>query len=253
MFEPPVCVSPSRLYPVSMRRRILLASAGSVLSAAFTGCLGDDGERDNAETVFESDVGSDVVSRTKECETRYIRTELVSGDDEQIDDPLEPTVLDSESRDEGEFVELRTEFGATREADGEPDEQLEYRVTAQYLLTDETVYRTEGAEASGDPRDGTTVDCAGVDSDETGETRYGILVEPPTECPGDEDSCEFAELPDGAQDEFSRAIEGAEFESEGLARYELEDRPALLETECYPGYVEFEGNYYWTMIEVSSG
>jgi len=136
-----------------MKRRTFLAGAGIAFSATFAGCLGDAGTGDN------NDEKTDAEGRVKECEKQYIQTEVVTRDDGTIDDSLQPTVVDSESRDDGAFVELRTEFGVTRETDGEPDEHLDYRVTASYFVTNETVYRTEGEEAEGDPRDGTTVNC----------------------------------------------------------------------------------------------
>jgi len=84
---------------------------------------------------------------------------VITRDDETIDGSLEPVVLESHLRDDGTFLELSTEFGTTRETDDGPNEHMDYHVTAYYVVTDETVYRTEGTEAEGEPRNGTTVDC----------------------------------------------------------------------------------------------
>lgn len=145
-----------------MRRRTFLAGTGFAFSATIAGCLDDteDGDGDsNANTGDEDDDEADAESRAKECEKQYIRTEVVTRDNEIIDDPLQPTVINTESRDGGEFVELRTEFGATRESEKEPDERLDYLVTASYFITNETVYRTDGEAAEGDPHDGITMNC----------------------------------------------------------------------------------------------
>ena len=145
-----------------MRRRSLLAGVGFALSATFAGCLGNAGSNGgdaNADTGDENDGGADIENRAEECEKEHIRREVVTRDDETITDSLQPTVIDTESRDDGELVELRTEFGVTRESEEEPDEHLDYLVTASYLFTDDTVYRTEGEEAEGDPRNGITMNC----------------------------------------------------------------------------------------------
>jgi len=249
-----------------MRRRTILAGAGCAFPTIFAGCLDDTGSNDgeaNAGIGGETDVGTAIEGRAKECEQQHIRTEVVTRDDETVDGPLEPTVTDTERRDDGEFVALRTEFGVTRQSDEAPDEHLDYLVTAYYLFTDEAVYRTEGDEAEGDPRDGIRMDCdpkAGdenTNSNDTDEmeysTGYYILVESPTERAGTEAVCEFAELPDEAQTEFLQTIEGVDFESEDHTRREVDRSPELLETDCYPGDIKYEGEYYSTVVMVSSG
>lgn len=148
-----------------MKRRTFLAGTGVALLAPFAGCLGDtdnpsseEGD-DTGDTENKNDDGNGVEDRVKECENQYIQNEVVTRDDETIDESLQPAVIDTESQEDGEFVEVRTEFGATRATDNGPDEHLDYLVTAYYLVSDETVYRTEGTEAEGDPHDGITVDC----------------------------------------------------------------------------------------------
>lgn len=248
-----------------MRRRAILAGAGCAFPTVFAGCLdatGSDNGDGNAGIGEETDVGTAVERRAKECEKQHIRTEIVTGD-ETIDDSLEPTVTDTEIRDDGEFVALRTEFGGIRESDEAPDEHIDYLLTAYYLFTDETVYRTDGKEAEGDPRDGIRMDCDpkagdentnGNDTDEMEySTGYHIVVGSPTEGAETEAVCEFEELPDGAQTEFLQAIEGVDFESEDHARREVDRSPELLETDCYPGDIKYEGEYYSTVVMVSSG
>lgn len=137
-----------------MERRTVLAG-GLAIAVPLAGCLDSaDGERDG-----ETDDSSGLESRVRECESQYIREEVVARDDETIDDPLQPAVVEAEPRDDGEFVEVRTEFGVVRETDDGPDEHVDRLVTAYYLVSGETVYRTGGAEAEGDPRDGIAVDC----------------------------------------------------------------------------------------------
>jgi len=145
-----------------MKRRTVLSTGGIAVSSIFAGCIDDLGSDDrdsNTGSDDENDGGIDFENRAKECEKRYIRTEVMTRDGETIDDPLQPAVTDSDSRDDGEFIALRTEFGVTRESEEGPDEHLDYRVTAYYFISDETVYRTEGEEAGGDPRDGIEMDC----------------------------------------------------------------------------------------------
>ncbi|CAI50897.1 uncharacterized protein NP_6234A (plasmid) [Natronomonas pharaonis DSM 2160] len=137
-----------------MQRRKFSTTTGSALSILFAGCLGGTDVPDN-----ENGGENAVEERIKTCEEQYIQDEVVTRADETIDDTLQPAVVDSESRGDGEFVELRTEFGVTRQADDAPDEHIDYLVTAYYLVSDDIVYRTEGDEPEGDPRDGITIDC----------------------------------------------------------------------------------------------
>lgn len=146
-----------------MKRRTFLAGIGIFLSAPFAGCLDDtdnpgNEEEDDTDSTENNDA-NDVENRVKECEKPYIQNDVVTRDDRTIDDPLQPIVTDTESREDGELVELKTEFGVIQETDDGPDEHLDFLVTAYYLVSNETVYRTEGTEAEGDPRDGITVDC----------------------------------------------------------------------------------------------
>ena len=153
------------------RRRRLLATAGCTLGTLLVGgCLQgrDDGTTngENNESSDEDEKTDDkngepsVEDRVRACEQAYIEDEVVTRADETISDPLQPVVLDTESRDDGEFLELRTEFGVTRRGgDDEPDEHRDYGVSAYYFVSADAVYRTDGAEAEGDPRDGVVLDC----------------------------------------------------------------------------------------------
>lgn len=145
-----------------MMRRTILADAGTGLSLSFAGAGGSSAERgrdDGIGTDDETDDENEFVERLKACEKQYIREEAVAGDDTRIDGPLDPRVVETESRSDGKYAEVETEFGVTRSAEGEPDEHRDYRVSAYYLVSAEETYRTEGTEAEGDPRDGATVDC----------------------------------------------------------------------------------------------
>ncbi len=154
-----------------MNRRRLLATGGVALCTPLVGgCLQqrDDGATngENSESSDEDEETDDengepgVEDRVRACEQEYIQDEVVTRTDETISDPLQPVVVDAESRDDGEFLELRTEFGVTRRGgDNEPDEHLDYEVTAYYFVTADAVYRTDGAEAEGDPRDGVVLEC----------------------------------------------------------------------------------------------
>lgn len=134
-----------------MKRRTFLAAACSVTLA---GCVTE--WRENRSRVSTATVDS-VEERARECERQYIRNEVITRSDEQIEDSLEPTVVETEALSDGNRVSLETRFGVTRSSSDAPDERRDVRVTARYLLTDEAVYRTDDPE--GDPREGVTVDC----------------------------------------------------------------------------------------------
>jgi hypothetical protein len=104
-------------------------------------------------------VGAAVEERVVECERAFIEDRLLSDEDESITDLSGPIVEATEARGDGAYIEVETRVGTVRSADGEPDEHVDYLVTAAYLVTDSETYRTEGFEADGDPRDGTPVDC----------------------------------------------------------------------------------------------
>ena len=141
-----------------MERRTVLAGAGIAFATPFAGCLADSGSPDDDEERATTGTDGDgIADRVKAYERAYIRDEVVTRDDETIDSTLRPVLTDTEARDDGKFVGVRTEFGSVREADDEPDEHVDYLVTASYLVSDEAVYRTEGTEAEGDPRNGTRV------------------------------------------------------------------------------------------------
>lgn len=150
-----------------MKRRGMLAKiAGSVVLLA--GCIATD--EASQETPSETPpsenptqtreaVNTSVKERVKECEADYIRTQLITGEDESITDRSGPNVVATEGRADGAYLELETHVGTVRSREGEPNENVDYVVNAAYLVTDEEMYRTEGFEINSRPRDGMTVDC----------------------------------------------------------------------------------------------
>lgn len=133
------------------RRKCLIV----ICIASITGCLGNEAGQGPSTTTDSAD--SDIEKRVIECEKQVIRQEIVTRDDETITDPLEPEVLDNESRSEGAYLTVETRFGTTRSSSDEPDEHLDHVVTAYYLVSATETYRTENADA--DPRHGTALDC----------------------------------------------------------------------------------------------
>ncbi|MDR5671946.1 hypothetical protein AArcCO_2158 [Halalkaliarchaeum sp. AArc-CO] len=135
-----------------MNRRTVLATIGAAGWTILAGCL-DTGQNGAVEP-------ADVEGRVIDCEIDHVETELIDGPDLTIDDPLEPTVVDSAAREDGAYFELETAFGATRTQEEGPDEHVDFLVVAQYLVDEEdTVYRTEGFDPDDDPRDGVILDC----------------------------------------------------------------------------------------------
>lgn len=120
---------------------------------------------------------------------------------------------------------------------------------------------TDGETSSDDDGSNGNEDSENSDGDENDDegddgdysTLYRIRVESPEGSAGDEDVCEFEELPADAQTEFMQAIDEVDFETADRARYEMEESPTLLDTDCYTQYIEFEGEYYWVEVEVESG
>ncbi len=150
-----------------MRRRTIIAATGLAVLTGGAGCLdGVDGsggeeegeQEDGTATPGETDHQNGLEDRVRDCEEQFIREEIVTGADEHIDGPLAPAIVERRPGEAGEFLEVRTEFGVTRETDDGPDEHLDYAVAAIYLVGDD-VYRTEGTDADGDPGDGIRVDC----------------------------------------------------------------------------------------------
>ena len=134
-----------------MYRRTYLATAGVVLSVFFAGCTIDDEVNEGVDEVNERVIDNEGVI---ECEEQYIRNEIV-GEGRTVNTKGGPNFNNAESRNDGTFIELETAIGHT----GEQGDTADGVVTAQYLVTEDTVYRTEGRTPDGDPRDGTTVDC----------------------------------------------------------------------------------------------
>lgn len=135
-----------------MNRRSVLATIGAGSWAALAGCLG---------TGSEGGVDpADVEDRVIDCEIEHVKTELIDDPDLTIDDPIDPAVVDTDAREDGAYFELETAFGATRTQEDGPDEHVDFLVQAHYLVDEgDTVYRTEGFEPDGDPRDGIVLDC----------------------------------------------------------------------------------------------
>ena len=139
-----------------MHRRTVLSGVSIAFVVAVAGCLDDTPGDGNGDGDVDVDAAR---QRALDCEPQYIREEIVTGDDETIEDELDPRVVADESHADGVSVEVETTFGTVRSVEGEPDEHRDYLVSAIYLVTEETVYRTEGTDAEGDPRDGVVVDC----------------------------------------------------------------------------------------------
>jgi hypothetical protein len=91
------------------------------------------------------------------------------------------------------------------------------------------------------------------DDDDGAEARYTVGVGAPEPDPGDGAVCEFESLPDAAQEEFEAAIEGVDFETADYGYYASESSPALLDTDCYNVYVEYEGEYYRVSVDAAGG
>ncbi|WP_440989846.1 hypothetical protein [Haloarchaeobius baliensis] len=135
-----------------MDRRAFLACA--VVPVA-SGCLGDiPGDTDRAENTTEETT----VERQQfiDCESQYIRTEVVD-DDERIDGSLDPAVVEFDTREAGIYAELRTTFGTIKSAEDEPDQRVDYEVTAYYYRGVEGTFRTE--DSGEDPTNGTRIQC----------------------------------------------------------------------------------------------
>lgn len=78
------------------------------------------------------------------------------------------------------------------------------------------------------------------------EVLYAIEIDSlPDGADIDDEICAFGGLPDDVQDEIERAVD------EGTLR--LQDSPALLKTECYDTYVEYDGQYYRTSVDIERG
>lgn len=135
-----------------MKRR---AFFGTICLVSLSGCISRPSGL--ATTTADEPAESVAQERVIACERQYIKEEVITRDDETIEDSLEPEVVDTESRSGGEYVALETRFGTTRSSEDAPDEHLDQLVTAYYLVTDDGVYRTEDEEES--PRDGIEVDC----------------------------------------------------------------------------------------------
>ena len=93
----------------------------------------------------------------------------------------------------------------------------------------------------------------GDDGDDGAGARYTVGVSAPEPDPGDGAVCEFESLPDAAQEEFEAAIEGVDFETADHGYYSSARSPALLDTDCYNAYVEYEGGYYRVSVDAAGG
>lgn len=138
------------------RRRVLAVVPGSI---GLTGCLGPELLSEEPSTPTPQSVNASVKDRVKECETDYIESQLIQDENESITDRSGPIITSAEERFSGAYLEVKTDVGTVRSVEGESDETADYVITAAYLVTDEAVFRTEGYDHDGDPRNGTTVDC----------------------------------------------------------------------------------------------
>lgn len=143
------------------RRRVLSSFLGIV--AGLSGCIAINEDSQNNPTGTPTSTGdgvdTSVEERVKECETDYIGTQLIDDENESITDRSGPIIVATDTRSDGWYLELETEVGTVRSTEGEPDEHVDYVVKAAYLVTENEVYRTEGFDIDGDPRDGTVLEC----------------------------------------------------------------------------------------------
>jgi len=104
--------------------------------------------------------------------------------------------------------------------------------------------------SNGDESDEDTGDDA---DDLEPDTYYELQIDAPTTSPGELDRCRFEALPEAAQTEFENALDAADFDTEERVLYRLEDSPAILETDCHGGYIEYQGAYYETNVIAAGG
>ena len=112
-----------------------------------------------------------------------------------------------------------------------------------------------GADADENGSDGSDGTDSGSDDDEpeVGESRYRVVVEAPEPGPGERSVCEFESLPDAAREEFEAAIDGVDFETEDRGHDTSTESPAILDTDCYNGYIAYKSEYYWVGVDVEGG
>ena len=135
-----------------MNRRTFLTC--TVVSVA-SGCLGTvPGDTDGEENTTEDTTSER--QQLVDCEAQYIRTEVID-DDERIDGSLVPAVVELETRESGVYAELRTTFGTIKSAEDEPDQRVDYEVTAYYYRGDDGTFRTDDPDR--DPTNGTRIHC----------------------------------------------------------------------------------------------
>lgn len=143
------------------RRRVLYSSLGIV--AGLSGCMATNGDPQNdpteTSTPTKDEVDASVKERVKACEIEYVGTHLIGGENESITDRSGPTIVATDTRSDGAYLELETQVGTVRSNEGEPNEHVDYVVNAAYLVAENEVYRTKGLDSDGNPRDGTTVEC----------------------------------------------------------------------------------------------
>ena len=138
-----------------MDRRALLATVGT---AALVGCLSTPETEPTESDSEESDHAAE--ERVRECEKAHLE-DVMNTDDQTLDGPLSPRVVSTESREEGEYIELETYFTVVRAPlrDDEPEEHGHGDVTAYYLVDGDDVYRIAEHEDGDHPKDGTELDC----------------------------------------------------------------------------------------------
>jgi hypothetical protein len=131
------------------------AALACIVTAATRGCLGTPVQT-TAETTDATAVREPARQRLVACERHHIRAKKI-GDDERIDGPLEPTVVELDERDDGVYAVVRTTFGTVQSSADAPDLRVDYEVTAHYYRGRNGTFRTEAADR--DPANGVRVQC----------------------------------------------------------------------------------------------
>ncbi|WP_200531500.1 hypothetical protein [Halorubrum sp. LN27] len=87
-----------------------------------------------------------------------------------------------------------------------------------------------------------------------GSPSHVITVsEPTTDIDEGSARCRFDDLPPGAQEEVTSAIDDLQSDADETGRYATSERPALLDTDCYAAYIRYENRYYFTGVDALGG
>jgi len=99
-----------------------------------------------------------------------------------------------------------------------------------------------------------TANSSTADDTETDGDRPSYVITVSTEdVERPDNSCQFEELPEGAQEEVENAISNLNADSDDRGSHDVYERPQLLDMECYGAYIEYDGQYYWTSIDAIGG